>query len=403
MNGRDFRGLSVALGGAVALAAALGIGRFVYTPILPFMEDGLGLTKPQAGLIASANYLGYLLGALLASLARLPGGQRIWLMAALAVSAITTGAMALPSSVEVFVALRFAGGTASAFVFVFASSLVLAHLMAARRPELSGIQFAGVGFGIAGSALFVAGLAALGESWRAQWFTAGAVSLAALFVASWLIPSDGRASEPAAARPAAGIERRLVALIIAYGLFGFGYVITATFISTMARDSGDPTIEPIVWLTVGLTAIPSLALWAWVAQRLGNGASFAIACLVEAGGVALSVAAASPTAILTAAVVLGGTFIGITAVGLRHAQHLSAGDPRRTIALMTVAFGVSQMIGPTFAGFAHDLGGSFAAPTLAAAAALVFAAALVARPGGGRDRGAPSPRSNRRTSPSPRG
>ena len=382
MTGRTYRGLSVALGGAVALAAALGIGRFVYTPILPFMEDGLGLTKSQAGLIASANYLGYLLGALFASLARLPGGQRTWLISALAVSAITTGAMAIPSSTSMFVGLRFIGGLASAFVFVFASAMVLANLIAARRTELSGIQFTGVGFGIAGSALFVAGLAALGEGWRAQWFTAGAVSLAALFIASWLIPGDGPTAESAAAKqPVAGTEHRLIALAAAYGLFGFGYVITATFISAMVRDSANvQSLESIVWLVVGLAAIPSLPLWAWVAARFGNAASFAIACLVEAGGVALSTASTSSAAILIAAAVLGGTFIGITAIGLRHAQHLGPGDPRRTIALMTVAFGAGQMIGPTFAGFAYDLGGSFTAPTLAAAGALVIAALLVAGP-----------------------
>ena len=122
-------------GGMIAIAAALGIGRVVYTPILPFMEDGLGLPKPQAGLIASANYLGYLVGALFTSLARLPGRERTWLLSALALSALTTGAMAVPSSMAAFVGLRFIGGAASAFVLVFTSSLVLRHVVAARRDR----------------------------------------------------------------------------------------------------------------------------------------------------------------------------------------------------------------------------------------------------------------------------
>ena len=131
MTGESYRAAGIALGGLIALAAAMGIGRFVYTPILPFMEEGLGLTKAEAGVIASANFLGYLLGALAASLAALPGGRRVWFLGALAFSALSTGIMGLPSSMAAFLSLRFTGGAASAVVLVFSSALVLDRLAAA--------------------------------------------------------------------------------------------------------------------------------------------------------------------------------------------------------------------------------------------------------------------------------
>ena len=153
MDNARSQSLALALGGLIALAAAMGIGRFVYTPILPYMEQALGLSKAEAGVVASANFLGYLLGALGAAAGRLTGGRRLWFLAALGVSAATTAAMGLASAVPVFLVLRFLGGVASAFVLVFGSALVLDRLARAGRPGLSSLHFAGVGSGIAISAV----------------------------------------------------------------------------------------------------------------------------------------------------------------------------------------------------------------------------------------------------------
>jgi len=378
MNIESRQATAIALGGLIALAAGMGIGRFVYTPVLPFMEAALGLTKPQAGIIASVNFLGYLLGALAAAWSALPGGRRSWLLGALAVSAVSTGAMGLTTSMAIFLSLRFAGGVASAFVLVFASALVLDRLAASGRPGLSAVHFAGVGVGIAASAVIVSGLAAGGADWRAQWMVSGAVALVEFVAVLWLVPSEMAAQRPVAAAQSSGFNRRLAALIVAYGLFGFGYVITATFISTMVRTvPALQSIEPVVWLVFGLAAIPSIALWTWIGRRWGNDRSFALACIVEGIGVALSVLTTNAVVVLVGAALLGGTFMGITALGFIYARDLSAGDPRRSLALMTAAFGLGQMIGPTFAGVTYGFGDSFLLSSLVASAALLVAAGLV--------------------------
>ena len=357
----------------------MGIGRFVYTPILPFMVESLGLSQAQAGIVASANFLGYLLGALAAAKASLPGGRRRWFLAALATSAVTTAAMAGEAALPLFLLLRFLGGVASAFVLVFSSALVLDRLAAAGRPGLSALHFAGVGSGIAVSAVLVAWLASLGSDWRGLWLASGALSLLALLAVLWLVPPEPEAA--VAKAPAAGGDgrnrRRLAALIVAYGLFGFGYVITATFISTLVRLTPEIAwLEPYIWLAVGLAAVPSVAFWTWVAGRLGKARGFALACLTEGIGVALSVLGSGAVSVLLAAALLGGTFMGITALGLVYARALTSGDPRRSIALMTAAFGLGQMIGPGFAGYAYGFGQSFLLPSLVAAFALLVAFAL---------------------------
>jgi predicted MFS family arabinose efflux permease len=370
------RPLGLALGGLVALAAGMGIGRFVYTPILPLMAEDLGMSKSLAGLLASANFLGYLGGALLAATPLVAGSRRRWFMSALAVSGLTTAAMGVAPCSAAFLVLRFAGGVASAFVLVFASALVLDRLAAAGRSDLAAVHFAGVGSGIAVSAVLVSSLVASGTGWRGLWLASGIAALAGLGIVARLVPD--RREPVAAAPPAGGGDRGLPALVVAYGLFGFGYIITATFLVAIVRAAPDMrAVEPWVWLVVGLTAAPSVALWTRIAARIGIARAFALACVLQAAGVAASVLWLATAGVLLAAALLGGTFMGLTALGLIGARRLARGDPRRTLAVITASFGLGQIVGPTFAGVVHDATGSFVGPSLTAVAALVVAAVLV--------------------------
>jgi predicted MFS family arabinose efflux permease len=372
--------IALAIGGLVALAAAIGIGRFVYTPILPVMAEALNLSKSNAGLIASANLLGYLIGALLAATPRLPGSRRTWLLGSLGISALTTGAMSLTSSLAVFMTLRFAGGAASAFVLVLSSALVLEQLAIAGKSRLSSIHFAGVGVGIAVSAVIVSSLLATGADWRTLWSAVGLLALAAVGIVAWLVP----ARHPTPILPPQSAHqprpRGLASLITAYGLFGFGYVITATFLVAIVRGSPQlRPVEPLIWLVVGLTAAPSVTLWSRAATRFGIPRLFSIACVTEAIGVAASVLWPSTAGALFAAALLGGTFMGLTALGLAGARQLVPQNPRPVLAQMTAAFGLGQIIGPVLAGYLSDLTGGFALPSLLAAAALMTAAAITSR------------------------
>ena len=371
---------AIAFGGLIAMAVGIGIGRFVYTPILPHMLAGLGLSTATAGLIASANFAGYLAGALGAMRSALPGSQRAWLLGALLLSGVTTGAMGLCGSVPAFLVLRFLGGLASALVLILSSALVLDRLAEFGRPGLGALHFAGVGVGIVLSAVLVA--VSLGHGgWTAMWQVSGAVSLVAALAVALLVP-------PVPDRPAAGRRSGATGndpgprrMTVAYGLFGFGYVITATFLVAIVR--GTPAIrnlEPVIWIVVGLAAAPSVWFWSFLGRRIGLAPAFGVAALAEAGGVLASVVWPSAVGICVAAVLVGGTFMGLTALGLMRGRELALrGDPRRMMAAMTGAFGVGQIVGPALAGVVSDLTGGFAVPSVAAAGALVVAAWLARR------------------------
>jgi predicted MFS family arabinose efflux permease len=382
--------VAVALGGLIAMAVGLGVGRFVYTPILPPMLTALGLSKSTAGLIASANFAGYLVGALSATRATLPGSRRRWLLGALLASAATTAAMGLTTSIVAFLVLRFLGGVASALALILASALVLDRLAEAGRPGLMALHFAGVGCGIAVSAALVATQLAAGVSWAAMWQASGVVSAVGVAAVALLVPAGQDPMVVSHAARSEALDPRLRRITLAYGLFGFGYVITATFLVAIVRAA--PAIrplEPVIWVVVGLAAAPSVLFWSRLSQRIGIPTAFAVAALAEAVGVLASVVWPSTVGICLAALLVGGTFMGLTALGLVRGRELAqremthgraaVRDPRRVMAVMTGAFGVGQIIGPTLAGVLSDALGGFAVPSVLAAGALMVAAWLARR------------------------
>jgi predicted MFS family arabinose efflux permease len=377
---RTDRSAALAFGGLASMTAAIGIGRFVYTPILPAMLGALGWSKSDAGLVASANLLGYFIGALLAGRPFVIARPRPWLLTALTISAISTAAMALPSDMVSFISLRFIGGVASAFAIVCTSALVLERLSASGRGSLSAIQFAGVGFGVMISAIAVSAMLAAGANWRILWIGTGSLAILAAIGAGLLIPAAEDHGAPLKADVAGAPPSGMAAMIVAYGLFGFGYIITATFLVAIVRLTAEVRVlEPWVWTLFGLAAIPSVTVWNWLGRRIGILNAFAAACAIEAVGVATSVESVTIPGICLSALLLGGTFMGITVLGFMAGRMLSAGHPHQAFARMTASFSLGQMAGPVVAGFLSERLGDFRVASLMAAAALIAAAMLSAK------------------------
>lgn len=370
--------LRFAVGGMIGMAVAMGIGRFVYTPLLPAMMDGLGLSASDAGLIASANFLGYLVGAVLGAGGWASGRERPIMLFALAASALLCAAMALTENLAAFLLIRFLGGLASAFVMVFLSTIVFSHLAAQNRNGLQALHFGGVGLGIMISALMAAAMVITYSPWPSGWYWSGVMSAIGFAIVAVTV-NRGPAETAGAGRrepplPATADLRRL---IVAYGLFGFGYIVTATFLVAIVRQGdGGRIFEAVVWLATGLAGIPSVYLWAAVVRRHGVARTFAIASIVEAVGVAASVSLGGHAGPLIGAVLFGGTFIAATAYGLQAARVLAPEAPRRALALMTASFGLGQIIGPLVAGYLADWSGDFTLASLVASAALFLGALL---------------------------
>ncbi|MXP65737.1 YbfB/YjiJ family MFS transporter [Roseomonas sp. M0104] len=343
-------GLTVA-SGILALAVAMGVGRFAFTPLMPLMMRDGTLSAADGALWAAANYGGYLAGALTASW--FSGAPRRGVQLSLTGVALATLAMACiggESLALLGAVLRAAAGVFSAWALVCASSWCLAELARRHVPQLGAWIYTGVGLGIA----LAGALAWLGGQQPASrlWLELGlAAAAGALFVG--LAPgSRSSIPGPAAHRPAPaapGRQRGHLELMLCYGTFGFGYIVPATFLPAMARQLvSDPLVFGLTWPLFGLAAALSVALaarWlsAWPRRRV-----WALAQGIMAFGTALPLAAQSLWTLAASAVLVGGTFMVATMAGLQLAREQLPANPTPLLARMTVAFAAGQIAGPLF-------------------------------------------------------
>jgi len=338
---------AVAIAGMLALAAAMGIGRFAFTPLLPLMARAGQLDLAWGGWLAAANYAGYFLGAL--SAARLPLGARALALAALALTALSTAAMALPS-LPLWLFLRFAAGAASAWVFVATSVWCLGALARAGRLDLGGPVYAGVGGGIALTGLYCVAAAAAGLSPGALWVHLGVLAAVLSLPVAWVLPRLGASASAAttAATSTAEPDHGATGLIVCYGLMGFGYILPATFLPALARSVvDDPRLFGLAWPVFGATAALSTLVAGWWMRRTSRLQVWAVSQLLMGIGVLLPSLHVDGVTVALSALLVGGTFMIITLAGVQEMRARAAPDAAaRLVGRITAAFALGQIAGP---------------------------------------------------------
>jgi predicted MFS family arabinose efflux permease len=367
-------------GATLTMAGVLGIGRFAYTPLLPEMSEAFGWSFAQAGDVASANFLGYLTGALLAPRIAQSRYVRLLLAFGLMASVGTTYLGAEVSGYGAWLMIRFVGGIASAVCLVVLTAHLLELLAREGASHLGNIHFAGVGLGI----LLCMASILLGGDVAAQWARQGGLAAAVVAIA-WFALSDGP-WQPLGANTAnseaSGVERRrLWPYVIGYGFFGFGYVVSATFIVAMADALPAFSDPKLVWVIVGGATVPSVYLWQWLAHKYGLPLILLVSYLTLSIGSYFAGAADDLATLVIAAVLLGGTFGGITALGLSMGRMIAPNQTAFAVSRMTAAFSLGQLLGPAVAGRMADLAGGFFWPSVLCAALLCLSAALVIKSG----------------------
>jgi hypothetical protein len=391
---------AVALAGMLSLAAAMGIGRFAFTPLLPMMlSDGV-IDLPGASWLASANYLGYLVGALICTFQPwlwrrfgfLPQvSAATWVRSGLVATSLLTLGMALHLP-GLWPLLRFTAGVASAFVFVFTSGWCLAQLAQRGASALGGVMYAGPGAGIALSGLLASGMVALHWTAAAGWLIFGLLAsvLAGLVWRTFepqveAVVSRAAKVVPAPADPGRPINaagrKQMLLLALAYGLAGFGYIITATFLPVIARQAlpGSPWLD-MFWPLFGLGVV----VGALLATRMPLGGDLrhllAGSYLVQALGIAIGVWSPTLAGFAVGSLLLGIPFTAISFFAMQEVRRLRPSMAPSYMGLLTAVYGVGQILGPPLVAVivsnSQSLGQGFSLSLEIAAATLVAGALM---------------------------
>ncbi len=347
--------MAVAIAGMLALAVAMGIGRFAFTPLLPMMlHDGV-LDLPGASWLATANYLGYWIGAMACALQ--PGLWARWRVATplahtsavrlgLVATVLLTGAMVLPVAAA-WPLWRFMAGLASALVFVYVSGWSLARLTALGAPTLGGLIYVGPGLGIAISGLAASAMVAGGWSAASGWLSfAGLAALLSLLAWPQLRGVVAAPSVQTSA-PGEGKTGALALFAVAYGITGFGYIVTATFLPVIARQALPGSIWPdLFWPLFGFAVVLGAVLTVRVPLHWDRRHLLMACYFLQAIGVLATVWLPNLVGFALGSLLLGAPFTAVTLFAVQEARRLRPHNPSAYIGVVTAAFGLGQILGP---------------------------------------------------------
>jgi MFS family permease len=383
----DRRARAAALACMVGLAVVLGVGRFAFTPLLPLMLADGSIGLKAGGWLASANYAGYFVGAVSCAALRVAPARMV--RVGLVATVLLTAAMGIGHLLPVWLAVRFVAGVVSAWTFVFVSQWGLRRLAELHAPAWSGVIYAGPGVGIVVTGLIGSALA--GPRAASGWLGFAALS-AVLSVVIWrtfvaapaqAVPPPGGAAPhvAAATAPNHAHARRHRAdaawLVVLYGMPGFGYIITATFLPVIARaalPAGSPWPD-LFWPMFGAALIVGAITAARLPAHWDNRLLLAAGCATQALGIAAGIVWPNAAGFSVGSALLGLPFTAITLFAMREARRLHGERAAGLMGYATASYGVGQILGPLVAAPLAARFGSFSPALWVAVAALLLGAA----------------------------
>ncbi|UJJ32078.1 YbfB/YjiJ family MFS transporter [Halopseudomonas maritima] len=377
---------------AVFAAAALllvvhGLGRFIFTPLMPLLVDDGQFSTGEGAAIATWNYLGYLLGALAAIRWHRPGQIRASIPFALALHCLTLVGLAVSEQLTLITLLRLGNGISNGLIFVMVPALLMEWLAARQRIGLSGLIYLGVGTGLLLSGV-LAHPPGTSLTSAARWWPVALLSLPLALWGGWLMlrlnidttSQDDSASTPA---PSALLDARTWPLFLAYAGAGLGYILPMTFLPMIASiqlGSTHPMVQQS-WLIVAAATLPAAWLWNHLGLRLGDQRALLLNYAIQLLSVIAALTLPGSTGILLCSVLMGSSFLGAVLLTQRLGRSLQPHQGPRLSAALIALYSVTQLLGPWLARAWLDHDGTLPETLWLGAGALAWALAWTWRTG----------------------
>ena len=364
----------LALVGIGVVAITGGLGRFAYTPIIPYMQTTLNISSADIGLLASSNYLGYLIGSIIPLVYSFANKQRLTLYLSVFVSIITLGLMGATEEFYIFSLLRFLQGISGAIGLVIATNLIFSQITDTGRIDLRLAHISGFGVGMFLSAIAIWICSMFELQWNYQWFV---IAILCLILTIPIISSPLEKGSEASIDPSSQSNRLslgFVGISVGYFFFGFGYIIFGTFIAALAVNT--PALENIQhasWIVVGVSAMPAIFVWQAISKFTGNHISLALSCFTCSAGILTLYFFDGVGASLFACLAYGMGVIGIVGLVLMEGKIRHSGSIKFAVAFLTTTFSVGQITGPYISGLMIDFFGDYENAMLLSGCSLLMA------------------------------
>ena len=374
------KNFKIILAGICSTLIAIGFGRFIYTPILPNMQNDLNLSSTIMGIVSSYNYFGYLIGSIIPIIWKFNNIRNVIIYSSI-ISVITINLMGFTSNFKIFMILRFICGISSAFGFIFTISLMFNFFKDSSNKTLQLYHFCGIGLGIVIGTFAVWIISTADFFWNYQWIFISFIGMLLCFPIVIFIPKKLILITNEDYSIKSKFKINFITISFGYFFFGIGYIIFGTFISAIAKDSFEvSSYQYLSWIVVGFFAIPSVLIWDWVSKKISLDFLLFYSCLTVTLGVLLLLFDNNLNFFLISCLFYGVGVPGSVALILVEGKKRFIGNINISVAIMTTGFSVGQILGPYISGILIDLDNDYRNSILLASVCLLMSSILMLDP-----------------------